>query len=94
MILHPVLADLPGFPVCYQLIGVQGDIKIKVVIDHYLKCFAFDTFAGIGINGLALNFTFGPETVSVDSAGLQKLIKKLRSQFSVPLFRDVAQRIF
>ncbi len=40
-VLHPILADLTGFPVGNQLVRIERHLKIQVVIDHHLKGFSF-----------------------------------------------------
>ena len=68
LVLHPVLANLTGFPIGYELIWVQGDIKVQIVIDHDLKRPAFDTVALIPVDGLALDGAGRPEAIAIDSA--------------------------
>ena len=68
LILHPVLANLTGFSVGYKLIGVQGDIKIQIVVNHDLKRPAFDAVALICIDGSAFYGARRPEAITIDSA--------------------------
>ena len=68
LILHPVLANLTGFSIGYELIWVQGHIKIQIVIDHDLKRPAFDAVALILVDGPALDGAWRPEAITIDSA--------------------------
>ena len=66
-VLHPVLAYLAGLAVCDEFVGVEGDVKAQVVVNHYLERLAFYTFALVLVNGLCLQVALRTETVAIDS---------------------------
>ena len=92
-VLHPILTHLPGFPISNQLIGVQGDFKIEVIIDHHLKGFAFKAFSLIAFNRKASDAARGPEAIAVNSSMLRKFPREFRSHHFMMLNGDVAQSV-
>ena len=93
-VLHPVLADLAGLAVGHQLIGIEGHIKIQIVVDHHLNGPALDAVSFIFVDGAAPDPAPGPEAIAVDAAVLLQLPGKLLRHLGVELGRDVAQRVF
>ena len=65
-ILHPVLANLSGFSVSDQFVGIKGDIEAEVVVDHHLKGFSLDAASAIFVDGFRFQIACGTEAVSVD----------------------------
>ena len=94
MVLHPVLADLAGFPVGDQFIGVEGHVNVEVVVNHHLKGPALDAVAPVGIHGAAGDPAGRPEPVTVDPPPGDQFIEKFRRQRAVPFFRDIPQGVF
>jgi len=92
-VLHPVLADLAGFTIGHQLVGVEGDIEVQVVVDHHLHGLCFGDAANVGVDGPAGDLAVGPEAVAVDPAPGAKLFEELRRHHLVVLFRHVTQRV-
>ena len=93
-VLHPVLAYTSGFTIGDQLVGVKRDFKVKVVVDHDLKGFAFDALAFVLVNGLSVDPSRRTEAVAVDSASCIELIQKLRDQLLMILRGNIAERVF
>ena len=92
-VLHPILTDLPGFPISNQLIGVQGDFKIEVIIDHHLKCLALKAFSHIAFNRKASDAARGPEAVAVNASMLRKFPREFCRHHFMMLGGDIAQRV-
>ena len=92
-ILHPVLAHLAGLAVGHQLIGIQGHVKIQVVVNHHLEGLALGAVALVFVNGLAVDGPGGTEAVAVDPAVLLQLLGKLLGHGPVVLLRDVTQGV-
>ena len=44
-ILHPVLANLPGFAIRDQFVWIESDIETEIVVDHHLESLSLQTFA-------------------------------------------------
>ena len=93
-VLHPVLADLPGFAVGDELVRIQGHVEIEIVVDHDLKRLAFGAAPAVVADGLPAYRSLGPETVAVDTSPGLELFQEFRGQRGVPCRRDIAQRIF
>ena len=89
-VLKPVLTYLSCFTVGYQLIRIKGNFEIKVVIHHYLECFACQAFALIFVDRLAVDSAFRSVSVSINSAAGRKLFHEFRSQLFVKLFRYIS----
>ena len=92
-VLHPVLADLARFPVGDQLIGVEGDVKIQIVVDHHLEGLGLHTVPLILVDGLAVNPSLGAEAIAIDPAMLFQLLCKFLRHPAVMLPGNVAQRV-
>ncbi len=89
-VLHPVLAHLPSLTVCNQLIGVESDVEGKVVIDHRLKCFPFQTVSIILIDRLRPQVTSGAKAVAVYPSTCFQLIQELGCHPTVQLSGNVS----
>ena len=92
-ILKPVLAGLTGFAVGDQFIGIQCDIKVKVIIDHDLERLALDALALVFVDGLAVDPALRTITIGVDPAPGYELFHELRRKGLMQLLRDIAQGI-
>ena len=92
-VLHPVLTNLSGFTISNKLIGIQRDIKTEIVVNHYLKGFAFHTFATIFINRSGFQIACGTEAVSVNSPTGTQFFHKFRCQLLMQFQGDIAQCI-
>ena len=92
-VLHPVLAHLTGLTVGHQLVGVQGDVKVQVVVDHHLDGAALDAGALVLVDGLAVQLPLGAEPVAVDAPVLLQLLSKLLGHLLVMVGVDVAQGV-
>ena len=93
-ILHPVLADLTGFAVGHQFVGIQSHVKVQIVLNHYLKRLALNAVALVLIDRFAGQAALRTETVSVNPAVLLQLLSKLLGHLGVMVGMDVAQGIF
>ena len=69
-VLHPVLTNLADFTISNKFIGIQRDIKTEIVVNHYLKGFAFHTFATIFINRSGFQIACGTEALCRVNAGI------------------------
>ena len=93
-VLHPVLADLAGLAVGHQLIGIEGHIKVQVVVDHDLDGLAFHALALVLVDGLAGKLALRTEAVAVNSALLLQLLGKFLCHLRMVIGVNVAQRVF
>ena len=93
LVLHPVLAYLTGLAVGYQLVGIEGDLRAQVVINHYLESLTLNAVALVFVNGLAVDFLLRHEAVSVDTASGEELFHELRSQLLMKLFGNIAKGV-
>ena len=93
-VLHPVLADLPGLAIGDQLVGIEGHVKVQVVVDHDLNGSAFHALALVLVDGLAGELALRAEAVSVDSSLLLQLLRKFLCHLRVMVRVDVAQGVF
>ena len=73
-ILHPVLADRSGFTIGHQFVRVEGNVKIKVVIDHHLEGFSGKTPAFVGFDRLGLDGSGRSEPITINSAACHELV--------------------
>ncbi len=73
-VLHPVLAYASRLTVSHKLIGIQGNLKIQVVVYHYLKSFSCKAFAFIFIYGFTIDPSLRSESVGINPASRLKLI--------------------
>ena len=92
-ILHPVLTDLPRLAVGNELIGVECDVKVEVVVDHYLKGLSLYAIALILVNRLAVELSGGAEAIAVNASASPQLCKEFGGDLRVIFLRDVAQRV-
>ena len=92
-ILEPVLAGLTCFAVGDQFVGIQRDIKVKVIINHDLERLALDAFALVFVDGLAVDPALRTVAIGVDPAPGYKLFHELRRKGLMQLLRDIAQGI-
>ncbi len=93
-VLHPVLADSPGLPVGDQFVGVEGHVKVQVIVNHDLEGLAFHTVSLVLVDGLAVKTAGGPVAEAVDLAVVFQLFEKFRSHLVMMLQGDVAEGIF
>ena len=92
-VLHPVLADLTGLTVGDQLIGIESDVEVEVVVDHDLNGLALDALALVLVDGLAVELALGTEAVTVDTAVLFELLRKLLGHLLVMVGVNVTQSV-
>ena len=92
-ILHPVLANLPGFAIRDQFVWIESDIETEIVVDHHLESLSLQTLPFILVDRLGFQVSFRPITVSVNAAASHQLFHKLRSQHFMQLFGNVTERI-
>ncbi|MPM57010.1 hypothetical protein SDC9_103827 [bioreactor metagenome] len=92
-VLHPVLADLTGLAVGHQLVGVQGHVKVQVILDHHLEGLALDAAALVLVNGLAGQAALGTEAIAVDPAVFLQLLCKFLGHLGVVVGMDVPQGV-
>ena len=90
-VLHPVLADLSGFPIGYQFVRIQGYIKVQVVIDHHLQCFAFDTFSLVFVYWLAVQLSLRAEAIPIDTASFFQFLGKLPGHLRMMIGVNIAE---
>ncbi len=88
-ILHPVLAHLTGFAVSDELVRIKSDVETQIVVDHHLKCLAFDAFPFVLINRFCFKVALRTVTVAVYLASGKKLFHELGSELLVERFRNV-----
>ena len=93
-VLHPVLADAARLPIGNQFVGIEGDLEVEVIIDHYLEGLALDAVATVFTNRLGVDPAGGAIAVGVDAAAGGQLIQELRGQLLVKRLRHVAQGVF
>ena len=92
-VLQPVLAHAACLAVGDQLIGVEGHVKIQVVVDHHLEGLALDAVALVFIDGLATQRAFRTVPVGIDAAPGLQLFQKFGGQLLVELFGHIAQGV-
>ena len=92
-VLHPVLAHLSGFAVGHQLVGIQGHVKVQVVVDHHLEGTGLHAVSLVLLDGLAVELPLGAEAVAVDPAVLLELPGEFLGHLLMVLGRDVAQGV-
>jgi len=92
-VLHPVLADLTGLTVGDELIGIESDVEVEVVVDHDLNGLALDALALVLVDGLAVELALGTEAVTVDTAVLFELLRKLLGHLLVMVGVNVTQSV-
>ena len=92
-VLHPVLAHLPRLAIGHQLIGVQGHVKVQVVVDHHLEGLGLYAVAPILVDGLAVQLPLRPEAIAVDPAMLLQLPGKLPCHLQMMVRVDVPQGV-
>ena len=92
-VLHPVLAHLSGLAVGHQFIGVQRHLEVQVVVDHHLERFALDAVAFIFVDGLAVQLSLWPETVSIDTTVFLQFLGKLLCHLLMMIRMDIAQGV-
>ena len=92
-VLHPVLADLTGLAVGDQLVGIERNVKVKVVVDHDLNGTTLDALALVLVNGVTVQLALGTEAVAVDAAVLFQLPGKFLRHLSVMVGMDIAQGV-
>ena len=92
-VLHPVLANLPGFAIRDQFVWIEGDIETEIVVNHHLESLSLQALSLILVARLSFQVSFRPITVSVNAAAGHQLFHKLRSQHFMQLFGNVTERI-
>ena len=79
-VLHPVLAYLSRLTVCDKLVRIEGNIKTKIIVNHYLECFAFDAIPLIRIDRFCLKVALWTVSVAIDAPACAKLFHELRGK--------------
>ena len=92
-VLQPVLTHLTRFAVCYQLVGIEGDVETEIVVNHHLEGFSFKAISFVLVNWLCFQIALRTETVSVYAAARAQLFQKFGCQSLMHLFGHIAQRI-
>ncbi|MPM76282.1 hypothetical protein SDC9_123280 [bioreactor metagenome] len=93
LILHPVLANRTCFSVGYQFIRVECHFKVKVIVNHDLEGFSFNTVGFVLIDGLSVQSLLWHVAIAVDFPLFFQFLIKFLGHCLMMLFRNVAQRI-
>ncbi len=93
-VLQPVLANLARLSIGHELIGIKGNLEVKVIVDHYLEGLARQALALVLVYGFAVNPPFGPVSVGIDPARGLQLFHELGGKFLVEFLRHVPQGVF
>ena len=93
LILHPVLADLSRLAVGDELVGIKGNVEIKIVLDHHLEGLALDAISLILADGLSVEPSLRTETVAVDTSVLLILLEELGGDLFMILLGDITESV-
>ena len=74
LILHPVLANLPGFAVGNQLVWIKRNLKIKIVVYHELKGLSGQTLSFIFAYFFGFNFFMWTIPIAINPTGFIEFI--------------------
>ena len=92
-VLKPVLADLSGLTVGYQLIRIQSYFEVQVVVDHDLKSLARQAVALVLVDWFAIEAAFRTISVSIDSAVGLQFFHEFRRQCLMQFFRNIPESV-
>ncbi len=92
--LHPVLADAAGLSIGHQFVGVEGDRKIEIIVNHQLESLAGQTVACVFINGSGRDRARGTIAIAINSASAVQFLEKFRQQGCMILLGNIAQGVF